>query len=81
MPGSTVEHPGDLLAGSVRPKGQMPGAFLDILGYRPQQLVHLPALSQWHLAVKDRLQERMGEPQQLTVTLDEARVDVTGRAD
>ena len=75
VPGGVVEHPGDLLAGSVRRQGQMPGAVLDVLGDCRQPLVHLLAFRQRHLGIQDGPQERMGEPQHVTVTFDDALVD------
>ena len=70
----------------------MPGTYLNVLGHLPQPLVHLPAVIQGHLAIQDRTKERMGKPQNVTVTFDEASVDslvdrcprfliVAGRAD
>ena len=92
VPGRAVENLGDLFTRSRCAEGQMPGSLLDALGSCPQPLVHLPALIQRHLGVQDRPQERMREPQRVTVTFDDARVDglvdrdpglpvVTGRAD
>ena len=79
-------------SGGQEPQGQMPGAILNVLGYCRQPPVHLPAFSQGHFGIKDGLQKRMGEPQPVTVTFDDALLDrlvdhrpglpiVTGRAD
>ena len=49
----------------------MPGAFLDVFGCCRQPLMHMPAFIQRHLGVQRGPQKRMGEPQDLTVALDE----------
>ena len=77
MPGGAVEHSGDLLTGPIRAQGQMPGAFLDVLGCGGQPLVYLPAFIQPHLGIQARLQEGMGEPQDVPIAFDEASVDGT----
>lgn len=55
----------------------MPGAFLDVLGCGGQPLVYLPAFIQPHLGIEARLQDGMGEPQDVPIAFDEASVDGT----
>jgi hypothetical protein len=75
VPRGAIEYSGDLLIWPVRTKGEMPGTSLDVLGGCTQPLVHIPAFLQRHLAIEDRSQERMGEPQRVAVALNEASVD------